>query len=475
MKQIALQAIHDHLVKEFPHTPTEEQGKLLYWLAKFYCSDVKQPLLVINGHAGTGKTTLIGAFVRSLASLGLKSVLLAPTGRAAKIFSQKSGKNAMTIHKKIFQTERESGGGLRMQLAPNLHTNTIFLIDEVSMISDQYEGNAQGGSLLDLLIQYIYNGKNCRAIFIGDNAQLPPVGSSDSPALNEDYLKSHYPQLTVGSFHLKEVLRQSEDSAILQNANILRSQTKVAFPKFQLQPQSDVVRIAGDELQDALESAYSHGVDEVIILTRSNKRANLFNQQIRARILWMEEEINGGDRLMVVKNNYHWLPPESPAGFIANGEMLQLEKIIRIEEMYGLKFADAEIAMVDYPEMDRFPVKLLLDTLTLESPNLGKTATEELYNALEKDYSWEKNKRKRLERIKNDAYFNALQVKHAYAITCHKAQGGQWPYVFIDQGYLSEDMLDQDYFRWLYTAFTRATEKLFLVNFENQFFDDAEN
>jgi exodeoxyribonuclease-5 len=470
MRAIALTAIHEQIQKEFPYSPTEEQRKLLYWLAKFYCSDVKQPLLVINGHAGTGKTTLIGAFVRSLENLGLKSVLLAPTGRAAKVFSQKSEKTAMTIHKKIFQTARESGGGLRMQLAPNLHTNTVFLIDEVSMISNQYEENTQGGGLLDLLIRYIYNGKNCRAIFIGDNAQLPPVGSSESPALSEDYLQSHYPQLTVGSFHLKEVLRQSEYSDILSNANILRSQNFDGFPKFELQPKSDVVRISGDELQDALESAYSHGVDEVIILTRSNKRANLFNQQIRGRILWMEDEINGGDRLMVVKNNYHWLPPESPAGFIANGEMLQLEKIYRIEEMYGLKFADAEISMVDYPQMDRFSVKLLLDTLTLDSPNLGKEASEQFYKALEKDYSWEKNKQKRFERIKNDPYFNALQVKHAYAITCHKAQGGQWSYVFIDQGYLTEDLLDQDYYRWLYTAFTRATKHLYLVNFEDAFF-----
>ncbi len=461
----------------FMHEPTLEQQKLIDELVDFYCQSDEYGAFILSGYAGTGKTTLLSAFVQGLHSLKRKTILLAPTGRAAKVFSQQSKMTALTIHKKIYRKETVAGGGVRLALCPNLHTNTIFLVDEASMIGD-YTMSSDGGinprNLLEDCIEYVYSGKNCKLIFIGDDAQLPPVGADFSPALQLKYLSSNFPKLNLQKFQLKNVLRQADDSDILRNATKLRSAKDGAFPNFTLRKNKGMMRIDGGELQDCLESAFGSNSDETIVITRSNKRANLFNQQIRGRILWMEERINSGDKLMVVRNNYFWLDDKSQAGFIANGEMILVERLYRQETLYGFDFVDARIKLIDYPEMGSVEVKLMLNTLEEETPNLSREKMKALFFAIEEDYSWEKNKRKRYEKIMSDPYFNALQIKFAYAITCHKSQGGQWENVFIDQGYLVEDMLDRNYFRWLYTALTRATEHVWLLNFDNAFFKENE-
>jgi exodeoxyribonuclease-5 len=468
------ETIYKTIYAEFPFIPSSEQAVLLDRLAEFSTSLDEAPTFILKGYAGTGKTTLVSSLVKGLTKLSRKTVLLAPTGRAAKVFAQRSGRMALTIHKKIYRKETVTGGGVQLLVAPNLHTNTIFLIDEASMIADysqQNDGSISSRNLLEDIIGYVFSGKNCKLIFIGDRAQLPPVGSDASPALDKDYLQNYFPRLTLWDMELKNVLRQAENSAILYNATALRSAPENSFPKFTLPKNSDLFRIVGDELQDALESAYSdYGKDETIVITRSNKRANQFNQQIRGRILWMEDHINQGDQLMVVKNNYFWLDDKSDAGFIANGELISVERLGKEEHLYGFHFIEARVKLLDYPKMDSITVKLLLDVINEEAPNLPREKMKQLFFAVEEDYLWEKNKRKRYERIMADPYFNALQVKFAYAITCHKSQGGQWGCVFIDQGYLTEEMLDHNYFRWLYTAFTRPTEKLYLVNFHDEFF-----
>jgi exodeoxyribonuclease V len=358
---------------------------------------------------------------------------------------------------------------------PNLHTNTIFFIDEASMIGDyslRNDGSISPRNLLEDVINYVYSGKNCKIIFIGDVAQLPPVGSDFSPALNLEYLQQNYGRLTVLGFQLKNVLRQAEGSDILINATQLRSAPENAFPKFSISSNKDLIRLPGDELQDALDSAFStYGRDETIIITRSNKRANLYNQQVRSRILWYEEDICGGDLVMVVRNNYFWLDDKSQAGFIANGEIMEIERISSREEMYGFQFADARVRLIDYPKMGSIEVKIMLDVIYEDTPNLSREKMKELFFAVERDYGHERNKKKRYERVMADPYFNALQIKFAYAVTCHKSQGGQWACVFLDQGFLTEDLLDHNFFRWLYTAFTRSTEKLYLINFEKAFFE----
>lgn len=468
------ETIYKTICSEFPFSPSQEQSILMEKLAAFCTTQDEAATFLLNGYAGTGKTTLVSALVRGLAKINRKTVLLAPTGRAAKVFAHRSGKTALTIHKKIYRKETVAGGGVQLVLAPNLHTHTIFLIDEASMIADysqQNDGSISTRNLLEDVIGYVFAGKDCKLIFIGDRAQLPPVGSDTSPALDKNYLNNYFSQLTIWDIELRNVLRQAEDSAILANATALRSAPENSYPKFSLPKNTDLFRIIGDELQDALESAYAdYGKEETIVITRSNKRANLFNQEIRGRILWMEDHINQGDQLMVVRNNYFWLDDKSQAGFIANGELISIERLGKEEHLYGFHFVEARIKLLDYPKMDSLSVKLLLDVINEEGPNLPREKMKALFFAVEQDYLWEKNKRKRFERIMADPYFNALQVKFAYAITCHKSQGGQWGCVFIDQGYLTEEMLDQSYFRWLYTAFTRPTEKLYLVNFHDAFF-----
>jgi exodeoxyribonuclease-5 len=323
------------------------------------------------------------------------------------------------------------------------------------------------------LINFVFSNVGNKLIFVGDEGQLPPVGSDFSPALNEAYLQNYYPELVIQSTRLAKVLRQAEDSDILLNATRLRSAPEGSFPEIQLTNKPDLVRVNGADLQDELETSYSNfGADETIIITRSNKRANQFNQQIRNRILWFEEDLCGGDMLMVVKNNYFWLEDKSEAGFIANGEILKVLRITKREELYGFHFAKARVQLVDYPNMGDFETVLMVDTLTVEAPSLPREQMKSLFFAIEEEYSFEKNKKKRYERIMKDPYFNALQVKFAYAITCHKSQGGQWASVFLDHGYLTEELLDKSFFRWLYTGFTRASERLGLVNFDNHFFKE---
>jgi exodeoxyribonuclease-5 len=464
----------------FPFSPAPQQEEVIAALVAFYTDKADSPLFMLKGYAGTGKTTLLSAFVKALFHEKKKTVLLAPTGRAAKIFSLRAEQPAYTIHKKIYRKVKVAGGGTQLVLAPNLHTNTLFLVDEASMIGDytqQSDGSISSKNLLEDLINFTYNGKNCKLVLIGDEGQLPPVGSAFSPALNVDYLSNHFPQLLINSAQLTTVLRQSLDSDILLNATALRSAPENSFPRFELHQKNDLIRLPGEELEDTLDSAFSnYGVTDTIFITRSNKRANLFNNQIRSRIFWYDEKVVSNDLLMVVRNNYFWLDDKSKTGFIANGEIIEIDKILGRETKYGFDFADARIRMIDYPDMDTINVKIMLNVLDENTPNLPRAEMKKLFFKIEKEFAFERNKRKRYERIMADPYFNALQVKYAYAVTCHKSQGGQWPCVFIDQGFLNEEMLENSYFRWLYTAFTRATEKLYLVNFHPDFFgDDADD
>lgn len=461
---------------QFGFEPVKDQLTSMRKLVDFSFDQAANSVYILSGYAGTGKTTLLGAYVQSLASIKRKSVLMAPTGRAAKVMSSRSKRLAMTIHKRIYRKENVAGGGVQLALAPNLSKNTLFIVDEASMIGDytmNSDGSVSGRNLLQDLINYVFSNVGNKLIFVGDEGQLPPVGSDFSPALNEEYLKNYYPELIIHSTRLKKVLRQTEDSDILLNATRLRSAPEGSFPEIQLTHKPDLVRINGADLQDELESSYANfGADETIIITRSNKRANQFNQQIRNRILWFEEDLCGGDMLMVVKNNYFWLEDKSEAGFIANGEILKVLRIMNREEMYGFHFAKARVKLVDYPSMGDFETILLVDTLTVDAPSLPREQLKALFFAIEEEYAFEKNKKKRYERIMKDPYFNALHVKFAYAITCHKSQGGQWASVFLDHGYLTEELLDKSFFRWLYTGFTRASERLGLVNFDNHFFKE---
>lgn len=462
--------------EKFQHEYTAEQEKLRNQLLRFYFSEKSNKLFIINGYAGTGKTTLLSAFIKALNSKKRKTVLLAPTGRAAKVLSNKSNQIAFTIHKRIYRKEKLANGAIQLGLGPNLHKNTLFVVDEASMIPDYSmlnEGSVSSRNLLEDLINFIYQGENCSAIFLGDNAQLPPVGSDFSPALSKEYMENHYFNLNIGYSEMSEVLRQSHDSEILSNATMLRTAEPGAFPQFKIVKGVELVRLHGSILQEELESAFDkYGREETLVITRSNKSANMYNQQIRNRIFWYDERITAGDFLMVVKNNYHWLTDKKNSGFIANGEIIKVEKITRFETLYDYDFADAVISFSNYPD-ERLEVKLLLDTIDIEKPSLDRKEMKDFFLKVEQDYSWERNKKKRYERVMTDPYFNALQIKFSYAVTCHKSQGGQWSCVFIDHGYLTEDMLEKDYFRWMYTAFTRPTEKLYLINFHNEFFEDS--
>ncbi len=439
-----------------------------------YVSDVSQrKLFVLKGYAGTGKTTMIDAVVKFLPDVKMKSVLLAPTGRAAKVMSVYAQKNAYTIHKKIY-VKRTIDGVSQFVLGKNLHTNTIFIIDEASMISSGVTinlGVLGKRSLIDDLIEYVYSGKNCHLMFVGDVAQLPPVGEKTSMSLSIEEMLQSFHFGNHFSAELIDVVRQNETSGILLNATHLRENLdQNSFPKLRLT--QDVTRISGHELEEYLDDAYrKYGEDGVVILTRSNKWANLYNQNIRHRILGHEEELDSGDRLMIVKNNYYWLEDDSKMGFIANGDVVRVKRVGKIEELYDFRFANVVVDFPDYPEEPELDVKIILDSIMIESPSLPRTKLKELYLAVSEDYADEKNKRKRLEKVFQDPYFNALQVKFSYAVTCHKAQGGQWPAVFIDQGYLTEDMLGYEHNRWLYTALTRASEEVYLINFNDQFFE----
>ena len=465
------------LKDKFPHIPTVKQDITLQLLAEFLLSGNKDQLFLLKGFAGTGKTTIVGDLVTNLWKTSLKSVLMAPTGRAAKVMSSYSKTQAFTIHRKIYFPKKERGGGIRFVLAPNKHRNTVFIVDEASMIPDAPSDSKlfENGSLLDDLIQFVYSGHQCKLILIGDTAQLPPVHLSLSPALDEHQLKTKFGK-EVTLIELDEVVRQAQDSGILVNATQLRDQLqRDIFDSFQFQLESfaDIVRLTdGYEIQEAIEEAYSvQGKEETALIVRSNKRANLYNDNIRKRILFLENELSVGDFLMVVKNNYFWLKPQSEAGFIANGDIVEVLEIFAFKELYGFKFAEVKVRMTDYPNQQPFETVLLLDTLTAQTPSLSYEDGNKLYQEVLKDYAQETSKYKKFLAVKNNTFFNALQVKFSYAITCHKSQGGQWHTVFVEQPYLPSGP-DKEYFRWLYTAITRAREKLYLIGFKDDFFLD---
>ncbi|MFO7830098.1 MAG: AAA family ATPase [Bacteroidales bacterium] len=456
-------------------TPTTGQVDLIEKLAGFILSDQSDDIFLIKGYAGTGKTTIISTLVKAFLSLKIKSVLLAPTGRAAKVLASYAHKSAYTIHKKIYRQKSSKDGFGVFVLDTNLHSQTFFIVDEASMISNTSNDISIFGSgrLLDDLIQYVYQKKNCKLILIGDTAQLPPVGIDISPALEKKQLESY--NLKVTEHQLTEVVRQVEDSGVLLNATKIRNlmiQGKYHFPKFEIDHINDIQRVSGDELIDAITNSYEkNGIEDTIIITRSNKRANQYNQGIRNQILWYEEEIAVGDLLMVVKNNYFWMEDNEKIDFIANGDIGEIMRIKKYEERYGFRFADIVLRLIDYDDLE-IDCKIILDTLNINSAALTSEDNKQLFYQILEDYQHLKTKKQQYKAVKEDEFFNALQVKFSYAITCHKAQGGQWKSVFIDHGYLKEEMLDKEYFRWLYTAFTRPVEKLYLVNFNQNFFYD---
>ena len=470
-------AFYTLLKSKFPFEPTPKQDLVLMQLSEFIFNPSSKTIYLLKGYAGTGKTSIIGTIVTHLWHTKTKAVLLAPTGRAAKVISNYSNKEAFTIHKKIYFPKKDKGGGVKFVMQPNKHRNTIFIVDEASMIPDLPSDSKlfENGSLLDDLMQYVYSGHRCKLLLIGDKAQLPPVKSELSPALDANKLRLNYNK-EVSSIELDEVVRQEEHSGILVNATAIREVLDTSFYDsfaFHVNPFKDIVRlIDGHEIMDAINEAYSkNGYEETAIIVRSNKRANLYNKQIRERILFNESELSAGDYLMVVKNNYFWVKPTSEAGFIANGDIIEVLEIFNIKELYGFKFAEVKVKMVDYPRMRPFETVLLLDTITAESASLPYEASNRLYQEVAKDYVNEASNYKRFLGVKNNKYFNALQVKFSYAITCHKSQGGQWHTIFIEQPYLANG-INRDYMRWLYTAVTRAKEKLYLIGFKDDMFTE---
>ncbi|WP_103068704.1 ATP-dependent DNA helicase [Aquimarina sediminis] len=466
---------YELLKEDFPFEPTIKQDIVLQKLSHFVLSGSKDSLFLLKGYAGTGKTTLIGILVKNLWKAKLNAVLLAPTGRAAKVISNFSGKHAQTIHRNIYYPKKNKSGGLAFQLKQNKSRNTVFIVDEASMIPDTPSDSKlfENGSLLDDLMMYVYSGYNCKILFIGDTAQLPPVKLEVSPALDPNNLEMGFNK-EVTQIELDEVVRQAENSGILMNATSLREILNDGFYEsfqFQTLGYTDIIRFFdGHEIMDALNDAYANsGHEESVIILRSNKRANIYNQQIRSRILFQEDELSAGDYLMVVKNNYFWLDNKSEAGFIANGDIIKVLEIFSIKELYGFKFAIVNVNMVDYPDQKPFETVLLLDTLTSETPSLSYEESNRLYQEVLKDFEDEKSKYKKFMGVKNNKFFNSLQVKFSYAITCHKSQGGQWDNVFIEQPYLA-DGITRDYLRWLYTAVTRAKKKLYLIGFKDDFF-----
>lgn len=481
---------YQKLLQFFEFKPTQHQLKVIGFLTDFVFSNQQRSLFVLKGYAGTGKTSIIGALVKTLPEFNFDSVLLAPTGRAAKVLANYSQKSAFTIHKMIYQLTSGGDGYTRFSIKQNKFQNIIFLVDEASMISDTgglTKANwGETKSLLDDLMEFVYNGLNCKLIFIGDTAQLPPVGMEQSPALDEDFLYKNY-RLSLAFYELNEVLRQGQDSVILALATSLRQKIelkKTTLPLFlDFDFTKDVKIITGIELEDELNDVYGKFGDEnVMVICRSNQRANLYNLQIRARIKWLEEEIATGDYMMVVKNNYFWLDSLLPtpsegggvsfgAGFIANGDIIEILKIRGFEEKYGFRFANITIRMIDYPNEPDLELKILMDSILSDAPSLPSGKFRELYDAISEEYGYEPNRKKRNELIRKNEYYQALQVKFAYAITCHKSQGGQWDAVFVEQGYVTEEMINIEYLRWLYTAVTRAKKQLFLVNFNPSFFE----
>jgi exodeoxyribonuclease-5 len=465
--------LYGKLVQSFGFEPTDGQAIVMYHLSAFLLSQKENPTYILKGYAGTGKTSLVKTLVRTLPYIGMKYVLMAPTGRAAKVLSSYTEKDASTIHRRIYQTKSLPDGSFRIARAENKFKNALFIVDEASMIGEQKEFG--GSSLLDDLLGYVFSGENCRLLLIGDTAQLPPVESQASPALDCNYLKTEFP-ITVATFELTEVKRQALESGILYNATDLRqllSQNLYEYelPLFHLQGFDDIQKIEPETFEEMLHHAFSNNSDnEAVIVCKSNKRANMFNQAIRGRILNIEGEIATGDKLMVVKNNYYWTEGNEVMSFIANGDMAEIRKIKHFEEMYGFRFADVELSFTDYPDAPNIEAKILLDTLYSNSPSLTEEENKKLFSAIEEDYMDIPNRRERYKEMKKNPWFNALQVKFAYALTCHKTQGGQWSSVFIDSSLNQKETLEVEDLRWLYTALTRAQERVYFVNFKEEFF-----
>jgi len=479
--------LYKEIVNELDFTPLKGQLSVIKELTNFISvSSNPNEIFLLKGYAGTGKTSIIAALVKALRKNKIKTILTAPTGRAAKVLSKYAKKEAFTIHKKIYRQQSASDGFGKFVLDKNLHRNTIFVVDEASMIANQSYENASFGSgrLLDDLIEYVYSGLLCKLILIGDTAQLPPVKLDISPALEYETLKTY--GYKIIEFELKEVVRQQKQSGILYNATKIRkilnkslpyqnNITFKGFPKIKLSDFNDINKINGTDLIESISDAYNkYSEQNTVIICRSNKRANKYNQGIRAQVHYKEDEIDTGDLIMIVKNNYFWAEDYDEIDFIANGDTAEVVNISNYTERYGFRFADATLKFFDYNNVE-INTKILIDTLSSDTASLSYEQNKDLYKKIEEDYINIKNKRNRFKKIKEDPYFNALQIKFAYAVTCHKAQGGQWKKVFIDQGWITEEMINKEFLRWLYTAFTRAEEQLSLINFRKEFFYDNEN
>lgn len=471
-------ALAAQAIRHLPYTPNEQQSELLTRLSRFVLNGRDTELFLLTGYAGTGKTSLVGALVKALDELKFKTVLLAPTGRAAKVFSRYASHPAFTIHRKIYRQQRYSPDMSGFLAGNNTHRDTLFIVDEASMIANT-PGDAGlygSGRLLDDLIEYVYGGDNCRLLLLGDNAQLPPVGQPFSPALSPELLRAQ--GMDVTAFELNLVARQDTDSGILFNATRLRhimaQCTDAVMPPPQLRFDAfpDVINLSGEYLVETISDSYdSVGLDDTIIITRSNKRAGIFNQGIRNQILYREELLTAGDMLLVAKNNYYWGKEYKEVDFIANGDIARVVRVRKTYQMYGFNFADVQL---QFPDLDvELEARILLDTLTSDAPALSREQNEQLYTAILADYAHISTQRERLQRLKADPWFNALQVKYAYGVTCHKAQGGQWKHAYIDMGYIDPTTLSIDFYRWLYTAITRATERVYFINTAPHFIEGA--
>ena len=467
-KNLSNTSFYNALLKSFGFPPTGDQTTAMQLLATYITNTNELEIFILTGYAGTGKTTLIAALINTLSEYEIRTVNIAPTGRAAKVLANYSKQQTATIHRKIYFSDQSIENGSGYTLGKNLHRNTIFIVDEASMIASSTANGFNSRDLLFDLVEYVYSGHNCKLIFVGDVGQLPPVGSADSPALNKKTLKDLF-SFDILDAHLREILRQDELSGILALATQLRNFTD-EIPLL-YNDNTEVILTDGTELEDALETAIGkYGQDEVIVITRSNKRANLFNQQIRHRILWQEDDLNAGDILMITKNNYFWIDQKSEAGFLANGELIEVLKVIRREEIFGFEFADIEARLIDYPYMTPQEFKININSIRSEGPALTRDEMSGLfYRIASEEYPLERNKKIRNRLVMQHPFFQALQVKFGYAITGHKSQGGQWDCVFVDLGYFVEDMWDESMMRWLYTVVTRAKQKLYLINFPKPF------
>jgi exodeoxyribonuclease-5 len=465
--------LYDTLCLHLQFDPTEGQKILMDTLAEMMTSQVDHQLMLVKGYAGTGKTSVISSFVKTLNDFKMRPVLMAPTGRAAKVLSLYSGEKAFTIHKKIYRQKSSADGFGAFVLNFNTCSHTFFIVDEASMIS-RYSADQSffgTGNLLEDLLKFVYNDRNCRLVLIGDTAQLPPVGQEESPALDRRHLESY--GLEVFECELTEVVRQSQESGVLHHATAVRefiTGRQPGYPSLEPGMFPDVERITGEDLIETITDAYGkYGIDETAVICRSNKQANRYNQGIRSRILYREEELTPGDFLMAVRNNYHWIRDAENIGFIANGDIVRVIRIRKYTERYGFRFAEVDLCLPDYDDYE-FTAVIMLDALCSEAASITGEQNRRLYASVAADYAHIKPKAQQYKKIKEDPYFNALQVKFAYAVTCHKAQGGQWQCVFLDQGWLTDEMPDIEYLRWLYTAITRAAEKLYLINFSKKFF-----